>query len=197
MIDFININNSSPYLKFRKIYELALKENQNAIEAISISSFNKQMDQVDSRFVNLKYIINDEWIFFSNYNSKKAKDFVSHPQVSCIFFWDKINYQIRIKANIFQSDEKISDQHFQKRSVKKNILAWSSNQSESIDSYEEVMKKYNAESLKNKEYRPNFWGGYSFIPFYFEFWQGNDNRVNKREVYSFVENEWKVSFLQP
>ena len=197
MINFINIKNIEPYLKFKQIYELALSKNQNAIEAISIASFNKELNQVDSRFVNLKYIIDEEWVFFSNYDSKKAKDFISHPQVSCLFYWDKINYQIRMKANIFKSDKMLSDKHYKRRSHKKNTLAWSSNQSQSINSYEEVVKQYDLESVNYNQQRPDFWGGFSFVPYYFEFWEGNDNRLNKREVFTLVENNWEISFLQP
>ena len=197
MIDFINNNESEPYKKFRQKYDLALNANQNAIEAASIASFNKKLNQVDSRFVNLKYIIDEEWIFFTNYNSSKAYDFSSHPQVCCLFYWDKINYQIRIKANIYKSDRQISDNHYKKRSLKKNILAWSSDQSKPIKSYEEIKKKYDLESQKNRQKRPDFWGGYSLKPYYFEFWKGNENRLNKREVYNFIENKWQISFLQP
>ena len=45
--------------------------------------------------------------------------------------------------------------------------------------------------------RPNFWGGYTFTPYYFEFWKGHKNRLNKREVFTFTNNIWESSFLQP
>ena len=75
MIKFINNNESPPYLEFRKRYEQAINRNQPFIEAISISSFCKKNNQVDSRFVNLKYIDNKKFIFFTNYNSPKSMQF--------------------------------------------------------------------------------------------------------------------------
>ena len=45
--------------------------------------------------------------------------------------------------------------------------------------------------------RPNFWGGYSFTPYYFEFWQGHENRLNKRHVFEQQDDEWIERFLQP
>ena len=45
--------------------------------------------------------------------------------------------------------------------------------------------------------RPNFWGGYSFIPYYFEFWEGHESRLNKRDVYEMKSNEWEHGILQP
>ena len=82
--------------------------------------------------VNLKYIIDDEWIFFSNYNSLKAQNFLNHDQISALFYWDSINVQIRIKAKIFKTLSKFSDEHFEKRNIKKNALSISSMQSQPI-----------------------------------------------------------------
>ena len=67
MIQFKNLNKEIPYQLIKKKYDEALDKGQKGIEAISISSYNKQIDEVDSRYVNLKFISNDEFIFFSNY----------------------------------------------------------------------------------------------------------------------------------
>ena len=64
MIKFINLSDETPYQKFKEFYHEALNKNQSCIEAVAISSFNSEADEVDSRFVNLKYIAKDEWIFF-------------------------------------------------------------------------------------------------------------------------------------
>mgnify|MGYP001449283035 CR=1 FL=1 len=114
-------------------------------------------------------------------------------------FWNQINLQIRIKAKIFKSSKKISDEHFLSRSKKKNALAISSYQSSSIDSYDDVMDLYNI-ALDNYDQncvRPEYWGGYSFKPYYFEFWKGDDSRINKRDVYEFINNKWEHLILQP
>ena len=154
---------------------------------------------VDCRFVNLKYIEGNEWTFFSNYNSPKAEDFASHNQISAVFYWQKVNTQIRIKAKISKSKEEFSDIHFKKRSLKKNALALSSDQSKPINKFSEVKRNYEKvfEDKESLTKRPNFWGGFSFIPYYFEFWQGHKNRLNKRHVYESQNNEWIEQLLQP
>lgn len=199
MIIFENISAEAPYKRFENYYNNAEKNNQNYIEAISISSFSKEHNEVNSRYVNLKYIKGNEWIFFSNYDSPKSNEFKEHDQICATFFWNQINVQIRIKAKINKTDENFSDLHYAKRSKEKNILAHSSNQSEIISSYEEVKDKYTI--IKSKEAliksRPKNWGGFSFIPYYFEFWEGHKNRLNKRECYSLIQNEWKKNFLSP
>lgn len=199
MINIKNINNSKPYKLFLKTYNKALAADQEFIEAASIASYNKEKNEVESRFVNIKYIEDDEWIFFSNYNSKKAQDFLSHPQITCLIHWHKINTQIRIKAKIFKTAEEISDEHYIKRSINKNALAWSSNQSMPIQSYEEVITKYEAKLNSNDvaSKRPPYWGGYSFIPYYFEFWEGDKSRVNKRVILEYQNKVWQKLFLQP
>ena len=100
MISFVQMCQDLPYVEFRSYYEKALKANQKNIEAIAISSFSKDNNFVDSRFVNLKFINEKEFIFFSNYNSPKSKQFETHPQISALLFWSEINIQIRIIANI-------------------------------------------------------------------------------------------------
>lgn len=197
MIKFIDINESEPYKKFESFYKKA-EFKENFIEAVCISSFDHKLNQVESRFVNLKYIKNDEWIFFSNYNSPKAHQFKSHNQISAVFFWPSINCQVRIKAKIRQTSKKFSNEHYASRSQKKNALSNISNQSKKIDTYEIFMEKYLNDS-KDKVYenRPEYWGGFSFTPYYFEFWEGHNSRVNKRCVYELKNKKWVSCYLQP
>ena len=59
-------------------------------------------------------------------------------------------------------------------------------------------ENYN-KSLKNDDLKkcPEFWGGYSFTPYYFEFWEGHESRLNKREAYEKSDDSWKHLILQP
>ena len=198
MINFDNLNKEDPYIVFKKKYEQALKAGQKGIEAISIASFNKEISEVNSRYVNLKFINNDEFIFFSNYESPKAAAFNSHNQITALIFWSSINVQIRMKAKIKQTSKEFNQKYFFDRSEEKNALAISSNQSKEIDSYNQVKENYN-KSLKNDDLKkcPEYWGGYSFTPYYFEFWEGHESRINKREIFKKIDGVWKQSSLQP
>ena len=199
MIKFLNLNSEKPYSYFQAFYQEALENGQKGIEAISVSSYNLASNEVEARYVNLKYIANDEWIFFSNYHSPKANQFESHSQVSILIYWASINTQIRMKAKIFKASAQFSNEHFQGRTKEKNALAISSNQSQTIESFDEVAKNFHEtlESMTSEMVRPDFWGGYSFIPYYFEFWQGHKNRLNKRHVFELQDEEWAERFLQP
>ena len=198
MIKFNNLNQETPYILFKEKYDEAVNAGQKVIEAISISSFNRKFDEVNSRYVNLKFVKNDEFIFFSNYKSPKGLAFKSHNQISALIYWSSINVQIRMKAKIKKTSTEFNQKYFFNRSTEKNALAISSSQSKSIESYGKVEENFN-KSLKNDDLKkcPQYWGGYTFTPYYFEFWEGHELRINKREAFEKIDNLWKHSFLQP
>lgn len=198
MIAFKNLHQEIPYLIFKEKYKNAINAGQNNIEAMAISSFNIKKNEVDSRFVNLKLIDGNKFIFFSNYNSPKSIAFNSHKQISALFYWSSTNVQIRMKAKINKTSSKFNSQYFKERSIDKNALAISSNQSEIIDSFDEVTSRYKQTfETKDLSQCPSYWGGFLFIPYSFEFWQGHESRLNKREVYEKTNDSWKHFILQP
>ena len=197
MIEFKNLSNETPYLILKEKYDESLKANQQNIEAISISSYSDESKEVNARYVNLKFVDDKKFIFFSNYLSPKSKEFNNHNQITALIYWNSINIQIRIKALIEKTSKDFNQSYFAKRDKQKNALAICSEQSLPIGSYKLLQSKYE-ESLKNNnlEECPDYWGGYSFVPFYFEFWEGHESRINKREVYELQSGKWIKSFLQ-
>tara|TARA_X000000950_G_C13762094_1_gene597270 strand:- start:480 stop:1076 length:597 start_codon:yes stop_codon:yes gene_type:complete len=198
VIQFINLNKEVPFQLFKEKYDEALNADQKSIEAISISSYNTEMQEVDSRFVNLKFVEDDKFIFFSNYNSPKSIAFRSHDQISALIYWSSINVQIRMKARIQKTSEKYNNEYFKQRSLDKNALAISSDQSAPILSFNQVIEKYNnVKKDRDLEKCPQHWGGFSFSPYEIEFWEGNSSRLNKRNFYKLIDNIWHHSILEP
>ncbi len=197
-IKFIEVSKEEPYKIFKKLYDEALLKDQSCIDAVAISTYCIRKKEVDSRYVNMKFLYKKDFIFFTNYNSVKSEQINSHSQISALFYWPVTDTQIRVKGTVIKTNDNFSDNHFKSRSKLKNALALSSSQSSKIDSYEEVIKNYkkfvNESDLKK---RPDYWGGFSLEPYYFEFWTGNDNRLNKREVYEKANNDWVFYYLQP
>ena len=198
MIQFNNLNQETPYLIFKAKYDEALNAGQKGIEAISISSYNKDLSEVDSRYVNLKIITNDEFIFFSNYDSPKASAFISNNQIAALVYWPSANVQIRMKAKITRTTSEFNQNYFFNRSEEKNALAISSNQSKIIDSFDTVQANFK-NSIRNDNLKecPKYWGGYSFKPYEIEFWEGNEFRLNKRNLYRKDNTSWKHFILEP
>ena len=106
--------------------------------------------------------------------------------------------QIRIKATIKPTSREYNLAYFAQRDKKKNALAISSNQSSEIASYDDVQENYNKSIKKDCLTEcPEYWGGYSFTPYYFEFWEGHESRLNKRDVYQMKSGKWHHGILQP
>ena len=118
MIKFNKESNDAPYVKFREKYYDAINASQQNIEAIAISSFNRETDEVDSRFVNLKFI-DDKKFIFSLITTHPNQKLLAHTKISALIYWSSINTQIRMKANIKKTSKKFNNLYFKNRSAKK------------------------------------------------------------------------------
>ena len=198
MITFSDLPQVTPYQLFHDSYLKASAAEQPHVHAAAISSYDPARQLVDSRYVNIKYIEGQDWLFFTNYNSPKAAAFSQHDQICALFFWPRTYTQIRIHANITKVSPERSDMHFHGRSDPKNALAIASAQSQSIDSIQTVIANFDR-VLKNADLRkrPEYWGGYVFRPFYFEFWKGSEYRLNHRRAFKCNGNEWDETVLEP
>lgn len=198
MIKFIEIDSTTPYKKFKKCYDLALEKNQSVVEAFLVASYSAKNKEVDARYVNLKFIHNKEFIFFSNYLSPKAEQFKSHSKISCVIYWSSTNTQIRMRGTVKRKSSKYNQEYFFNRSKEKNALAISSKQSQRVSSYEEVISNYETVIKKSDLNKcPEYWGGFGFIPNFFEFWEGHPSRINKRDAYYKNKDTWIHSILEP
>ncbi len=200
MIDLNKLDlTEKPLTEFKAFYNKAVELNQRSIEASCLSTIDIKKKSAHSRYVNIKYINSQEFIFFTNYESKKAKEIKTSSKVALNFYWNMANVQIRIEGNISKINESIYDEHFKTRGDAKNALAISSQQSQCIDSYKNVQINYQSQLgiLSSLSKRPAYWGGYSITPYYFEFWEGHESRLNKRSVYEKNLDSWNHYYLQP
>ena len=133
---------AEPILKFKNLYEKAKKNNQKNIEAGCLTTICTNL-RPHARFVNIKYINNSDFIFFTNYKSPKADDISFNNNIALTFFWNKIETQIRIEGIISKINPNDSDEHWNQRSVFKNALAVASNQSKITKSFDAFKIKYN------------------------------------------------------
>ena len=197
MISFGLENAKEPYLLFRSLYDAASKTSHRNIEAACLSSVSVD-NKPRSRFINIKYINDEEFIFFSNYKSSKAKDFLCNNNVTLNFYWNSANTQIRVEGNIMKLDEDRSNKHWMLRNRDKNALAISSDQSSPSINFERIIEDYQyVLDSPGSLQRPDYWGGYLIIPNYFEFWTGHKSRLNNRKVFKIDNGSWESTILQP
>jgi pyridoxamine 5'-phosphate oxidase len=152
-----------------------------------------------SRILLLKELSEKGLIFFTNYESQKGKDLLTHPEASILFFWAELQRQVRIEGKVKKIPENESDIYFRSRPRGSQLSALSSPQSTVISREklekmrDDLEKKYEGKDIP----KPEHWGGYILIPEYFEFWQGRENRLHDRLIFSKKGMEWKVERLAP
>ncbi len=152
-----------------------------------------------SRVVLIKKVNKKGFYFFTNYESKKGKELADNPNASLLFYWDKLDRQVRIEGRAEKISAEESEEYFKSRPYKSRIGAWASRQSEVLPSRFRLIRK--AAELMVKYPRnvplPEFWGGYCLRPETIEFWQGRENRLHDRIVYSRTETGWDINRLYP
>ena len=140
------------------------------------------------RIVLLREITDKGIVFYTNYESAKGQDIAENPNAEALFFWHKLERQIRISGSIAKIDADKSAAYFQKRPHDSQVGAWVSQPQSGEVANREVMEQ-TFEQLKT-DYpegaavpTPEFWGGYEITVNEIEFWQGRANRMHDRIVY--------------
>jgi len=152
------------------------------------------------RTVLLKGFDENGFVFFSNYESRKAADMRANPQVCLLFPWLTLERQVIIQGRVEKATIEESTAYFHSRPLDSQIGAWVSNQSEVIASREALNAKLNEireRFADGKIPLPPFWGGYRVIPNTIEFWQGGPARLHDRFLYSRKPDGWKIERLSP
>lgn len=152
-----------------------------------------------SRYVLLKSYDSEGYVFFTNYNSRKGKELEENPYASLLFFWDKLERQIRIEGKVEKISPEESDEYFQTRPYESKLGAWASKQSDKLESRFTLMRQVAKLMAKypKKVPLPDFWGGYRLVPDRFEFWQGRESRLHDRLEYKLIDGTWTISRLYP
>ena len=183
---------NNPIEEFKLWSEDAKKNNIVEPNAMILSTLSNK-GLINSRTVLLKNIKDDGFIFFTNYESKKAIDIKKNNIVSSVFLWKKIERQIIITGNSIKIPRDESTKYFHSRPEKSKIAAWASKQSSELDNTNKLMERFKYYELKFKGKKipmPNYWGGYIIIPNSIEFWQGRASRMHERIIYKKTENKW-------
>ena len=192
--------NDDPIKQFESWWQEAINsqaEEPNAMTLATCSASGKP----SARIVLLKGINENGFVFFTNYQSRKAQEIKENSFVALVFFWKELERQIRIEGNVKKISGKESDEYFSVRPRESQLGAWSSPQSSVIKNAEflhENMKKYKDQFHSKEIPRPDFWGGYLVEPNLIEFWQGKPGRLHDRLQYSLGNNGvWKLQRLAP
>jgi pyridoxamine 5'-phosphate oxidase len=153
-----------------------------------------------SRMVLMKGFDENGAVFFTNYESPKSLDLDENNHASLLFHWDDCQRQLRIRGTVSKISPEESDAYFATRDTLSQVGAWASEQSQPLKSRIVLMEK--AATLMTKWMgrsipRPEHWGGYRVSLDEIEFWQGHDGRLHDRIRYTYKNDVWSWTRLQP
>ncbi len=189
--------NSNPFIQFREWYDKADNSGIDIVNAMTLATTGED-GFPSARIVLLKEFDEQGFVFFTNYNSRKASEIESSGKAALLIFWKELERQVRIEGFVEKTTAEESDEYFLLRPEESRISAIVSRQSEVVPDrkhLESIRQQYKT-ALSSRE-RPNYWGGYRLKPVRLEFWQGRENRLHDRLLYSIKNNRWEIDRLAP
>lgn len=188
-----------PFAQFKIWLNEAVEAKVPEPQAMNLATASPE-GKPSARIVYLRELQNNDFWFYTNYESRKGQQLSDNQQACLTFFWPELERQVRIEGAVRKATKAESDVYFNSRPYGSKVGAWASNQSHVISSRDELehkvsefQKKYSPENIK----RPPHWGGYVLHADYYEFWQGRKSRLHDRISYTFDGKIWHVSRLSP
>jgi len=189
-----------PILQFERWFGDACGSDRLDPNAMTLSTVDAEHCPA-ARTVLLKYFDERGFVFFTNLESRKAGHIAVNANVALLFFWPELGRQVSIRGRATRTPTAETLKYFATRPRGSQIGAWVSSQSSIISTRSLLEAKF--EELKQK-FRdrdvplPSFWGGYRVTPLEIEFWQGRENRLHDRFVYTRQDTgHWRIDRLAP
>ena len=189
----------NPIIQFSNWFKEAKEANLYQPEAMTLATVSK-LGKPSARIVLLKDFDKNGFIFFTNYGSRKGTELLENPAAALVFFWPELHKQVRIEGIVKKTSTKDSIDYFKSRPRESQIGAWASKQSSKIENRQELENqflKYSQQFENSSVDYPLFWGGFRLVPSLVEFWQGRENRLNDRLLYSKTKNQWEITRRSP
>lgn len=171
------------------------------IEPTAMSLATASADGAPSnRMVLFKGLIDGGFCFYTNFESRKGQELADNDRVALLFWWDKLQRQVRINGTARRIPQAQANAYYQTRSRGSRIGAWASRQSKPVvdrseleGRVEQIAQRFDGQDVPI----PDFWGGYRVQPQVIEFWQGRDSRLHDRIVYTCSGSSWTTERLAP
>jgi pyridoxamine 5'-phosphate oxidase len=189
-----------PFNQFRSWLDQALAANLPQPFGMALATATAA-GRPSVRMVLLRGFDERGFVFFTNYQSRKAQELANNPQAALVFYWPELDRQVRIEGTVQRTSAEESDTYFHSRERGSRLGAWASPQSQVIASREALESRMEELAAKYRDSdvpRPPHWGGYRLVAEVIEFWQGQPNRLHDRLRYRRVDGGvWLLERLAP
>lgn len=189
----------SPIPQFERWWQAATERRVPDREAMHLATVDAD-GTVSSRMVLLRGYSPAGFVFFGNYDSRKARAIAAHAHVGLTFFWPTVYQQIRIEGKAAKISAAESEAYFRSRPRDSQLGAWASRQSSILSSRDVLTARFReleAEYSGRDVPYPTFWGGWRVAPGAVEFWQGQLHRLHDRFRYERQGDGWNIVRLAP
>jgi pyridoxamine 5'-phosphate oxidase len=187
-----------PFVLFERWFADAREKEPDPV-AMTLATATRQ-GRPNARVVLLKGFDARGFVFYTNYNSRKARELGETQRATLLFFWPSHERQVRIEGTVEKVSPEESDAYFAQRPLDSRISVYASRQSEPVESRQALDALF-AQAAKRfpdgQVPRPDWWGGYRVIAEAFEFWQGRIGRLHDRLRYERDGGGWKRERLAP
>mgnify|MGYP002636631396 CR=1 FL=1 len=188
-----------PLDQFKRWMGEAEKAEIQDVTAMALATSDAQ-GQPTVRIVLLKGFDEAGFSWFSDGGSEKGQALAANPRAELLFHWRELERQIRIRGSVVALSAAEADAYFYSRPLASQLAAATSQQSQPVDSRDELEQRYKALAAQHTEQapRPQAWGGFKLRPEAYEFWQGREGRLHDRLQFKRdVEQHWQMQRLQP
>ncbi len=188
-----------PLLLFDQWLEDAITAGLPEPNAMTLATVSRE-GKASARVLLLKEVRNGQFVFYTNYQSRKGEELKANPGASLVFLWLSLQRQVRVTGIVSKIPESESDAYFAVRPKNSQIGAVISPQSKPVKNRKEIEDAFYKvfEETKQQEIkRPKHWGGYQLHPETIEFWQGRESRLHDRILYSCKGDKWTIQRLAP
>jgi pyridoxamine 5'-phosphate oxidase len=189
-----------PIQQFQVWFDEAIAAKLPMPDAMSLATVTPDC-RPTSRMVLLKQVDGYGFVFFTNYESAKAKQLETNPYAALVFYWPQLERQVRVEGKVTKTSAEESAAYFKTRPRESQIGAWASPQSEVIAAREVLEQRARelAELYCDRDVDcPAHWGGYRLTPDRIEFWKGRVGRLHDRILYELQpDGSWTIERLAP